>query len=68
MDSIVAWERSMGIRRWKGENGMEYICSPDWEYTNMLMDRAMREQAARQIDQERLASLAARAAKEGGRA
>ncbi|NLT68074.1 MAG: hypothetical protein GXX84_15835, partial [Acidobacteria bacterium] len=51
MDSIVAWERSMGIRRWKGENGMEYICSPDWEYTNMLMDRAMREQAARQIDQ-----------------
>lgn len=64
-DAIIAWELSMGIRRWKGENGMEYISSPDWEYTNMLMDRAMREQAARQIDKERLASLAA---KEGGTA
>lgn len=64
-DAIIAWELSMGIKHWKDASGMEYICSPDWEYTNMLMDRAMREQAARQIDQERLASLAAR---EGGTA
>lgn len=63
MNSIIAWELSMGIKHWKDARGMEYICSPDWEYTNMLMDRAMREQAARQIDQERLASLEAR---EGG--
>jgi len=67
-EAIIAWERSMGIRRWKDAKGVVYVSSMNWDLTDELMDAERRARRAWEIEQERLASLAARAAKEGGRA
>jgi hypothetical protein len=63
MNSIVAWEKSMGIKRWKGANGVVYVSSVNWDLTDELMDAEQRARRVWEIDQERLASLEAR---EGG--